>query len=130
MGMWGPSDAHNPLSCAHYRCDAGIFPLYHVLVHKKIEAYYVHESVITTCGQVMNMITIDAHSRDVVEGMVAAGAASPDSFQWKCQLRSVWDADLGDCRIRICDANFPYGYSHPIYSASVMPIHASVEVGL
>jgi dynein heavy chain len=64
------------------------------------------------CAQVMNMITIDAHSRDVVEGMVAAGASSPDSFQWKCQLRSVWDAELGDCRIRICDANFPYGYEH------------------
>jgi len=32
-----------------------------------------------------------------------------DCFQWMCQLRSYWDSTVNDCRIRICDATFPYG---------------------
>jgi hypothetical protein len=46
----------------------------------------------------MNMITIDAHSRDMVANIVDAGEARPDCFLWMCQLRSYWDAALGDCR--------------------------------
>jgi hypothetical protein len=44
------------------------------------------------------MITIDAHSRDMVANIVDAGEAAADCFQWMCQLRSYWDAKLGDCR--------------------------------
>ncbi|KAK9817742.1 hypothetical protein WJX72_001478 [[Myrmecia] bisecta] len=62
--------------------------------------------------KVMNMITIDAHSRDMVEAIVESGAQKADCFQWKCQLRSYWDSEINDCRIRICDANFPYGYEY------------------
>lgn len=58
--------------------------------------------------KVMNMITIDAHSRDIVASLVDGGGASPDCFLWMCQLRSYWDAAISDCRIRICDASFPY----------------------
>jgi dynein heavy chain len=46
----------------------------------------------------MNMITIDAHSRDMVGNIVESGDTKADCFQWMCQLRSYWDADLGDCR--------------------------------
>ena len=28
------------------------------------------------------------------------------------QLRSYWDQSVQDCRIRICDAFFPYGYEY------------------
>lgn len=111
--------------------------------------------------KVMNMITIDAHSRDMVESIAESGIdrctrcfgmhlgvhhalrlswcfvllyytlytetlfgpvraccmCSPgqdvscraDCFQWMCQLRSYWDSTVNDCRIRICDATFPYG---------------------
>eukprot|EP00891_Asterochloris_glomerata_P001316 jgi/Astpho2/1316/Aster-06188 len=62
--------------------------------------------------KVMNMITIDAHSRDMVESIVESGADRADCFQWMCQLRSYWDASVSDCRIRICDASFPYGYEY------------------
>lgn len=48
--------------------------------------------------KVMNMITIDAHSRDMVANIVEAGEARADCFLWMCQLRSTWDAKLGDCR--------------------------------
>jgi dynein heavy chain len=58
------------------------------------------------------MITIDAHSRDMVQGIVEAGADAEDCFQWVCQLRSYWDPTIADCRIKICDASFPYGYEY------------------
>lgn len=62
--------------------------------------------------KVMNMITIDAHSRDIVANMVKEGTPSDDSFLWMCQLRSYWDSSISDCRIKICDATFPYGYEY------------------
>lgn len=46
----------------------------------------------------MNMITIDAHSRDMVANIADAGEVDADCFLWMCQLRSYWDAKLGDCR--------------------------------
>jgi dynein heavy chain, axonemal len=58
------------------------------------------------------MITIDAHSRDMVQGVMEAGADNADCFQWVCQLRSYWDPVISDCRIKICDASFPYGYEY------------------
>jgi dynein heavy chain len=62
--------------------------------------------------KVMNMITIDAHSRDIVANIVEGGCDKQDCFLWMCQLRSYWDASINDCRIRICDASFPYGYEY------------------
>lgn len=58
------------------------------------------------------MITIDAHSRDIVANMVKEGTPNDNSFLWMCQLRSYWDSSISDCRIRICDATFPYGYEY------------------
>jgi dynein heavy chain len=62
--------------------------------------------------KVMNMITIDAHSRDIVGNIVEGGSDKQDCFLWMCQLRSYWDSSINDCRIRICDASFPYGYEY------------------
>jgi hypothetical protein len=62
--------------------------------------------------KVMNMITIDAHSRDMIEQIVDSGSSDVESFQWVCQLRTYWDKNIDDCRIRVCDASFPYGYEY------------------
>ena len=62
--------------------------------------------------KVMNMITIDAHSRDMIEQIADSGSDDVESFQWVCQLRTYWDKSVDDCRIRICDASFPYGYEY------------------
>jgi len=62
--------------------------------------------------KVMNMITIDAHSRDIVGKMVEEGCDRTDAFLWTIQLRTYWDKAVEDCRIRICDAFFPYGYEY------------------
>lgn len=58
------------------------------------------------------MITIDAHSRDIVANMVKEGTPDSNSFLWMCQLRSYWDSSISDCRIKICDATFGYGYEY------------------
>ena len=60
----------------------------------------------------MNMITMDAHARDMNANLVAQGTARPDEFAWQSQLRSYWEQDVKDCRIKICDASFPYGYEY------------------
>lgn len=62
--------------------------------------------------KIMNMITIDTHSRDMVLDIAQSGATESNCFQWVSQLRSYWDRDITDCRIRICDASFPYGYEY------------------
>ena len=62
--------------------------------------------------KVMNMITIDAHSRDMVIGLIEQGETSKKCFKWMSQLRTYWDSDIDDSVIRICDASFPYGYEY------------------
>ena len=39
----------------------------------------------------MNMITIDAHSRDIVQQIADSGTADRDCFAWQSQLRTYWD---------------------------------------
>ena len=62
--------------------------------------------------KIMNMITIDAHSRDMVISIVENGENSKKCFKWMSQLRTYWDADIDDSVIKICDAFFPYGYEY------------------
>ena len=40
------------------------------------------------------MITIDAHSRDMVANIVEQGATDPSCFAWQSQLRSYWDRSV------------------------------------
>lgn len=44
--------------------------------------------------------------------IVETGNDDVECFQWVCQLRTYWDKSIEDCRIRICDASFPYGYEY------------------
>merc|ERR1712078_40110 len=60
----------------------------------------------------MNMITIDAHNRDITLSLVEKKTDKLSSFDWACQLRGYWDNTIGDCRLKICDASFPYGYEY------------------
>ena len=62
--------------------------------------------------KIMNMITIDAHSRDMVIGVIENGETDKSCFKWMSQLRTYWDSDIDDSVIRICDASFPYGYEY------------------
>ena len=62
--------------------------------------------------KIMNMITIDAHSRDMVIGLIDNNEVRKGCFKWMSQLRTYWDTDIDDAVIRICDASFPYGYEY------------------
>ncbi len=75
------------------------------------------------------MITIDAHSRDMVQGVVESKADKVDCFQWVCQLRSYWDSTINDCRIKICDASFPYGYEYLGNGARLVRACCAAHVG-
>jgi dynein heavy chain, axonemal len=44
--------------------------------------------------------------------IVETGNEDVECFQWVCQLRTYWEKSIDDCRTRICDASFPYGYEY------------------
>jgi len=46
--------------------------------------------------KIMCMITMDAHSRDIIDKLNNAGVTSGDDFQWQSQLKAYWDADKKD----------------------------------
>lgn len=48
----------------------------------------------------------------MIEQVAETGSDDVESFQWVCQLRTYWDKSIDDCRVRICDASFPYGYEY------------------
>lgn len=62
--------------------------------------------------KVMCMITMDTHSRDIIEILVKEGVKSQDEFQWQAQLKAYWDEEAQDCRLKITDAQFWYGYEY------------------
>jgi len=59
----------------------------------------------------VHLITIDVHSRDIVQAMVDEKTDAVDAFTWQSQLRYYWDEKRGS-EIRICDAEFPNGYEY------------------
>jgi dynein heavy chain len=59
----------------------------------------------------VHLITIDVHSRDVVQTLVDEKTDAVDSFTWQSQLRYYWDEKKGS-EIRICDAEFINGYEY------------------
>lgn len=43
--------------------------------------------------KVINIITIDVHSRDVVDGFVKFKVSEAESFPWQSQLKFEWSSD-------------------------------------
>jgi dynein heavy chain len=79
--------------------------------------------------RVMVCITMDAHSRDIVQGMVRDDVHEVSHFQWHSQLKHKWRippptasfrsrdthlrGDYGErAEIAICDAILPYDYEY------------------
>ena len=79
--------------------------------------------------RIMVCITMDAHSRDIVEKMIRNKVDSMDSFMWQSQLKHKYRAPLSHARyqdrdpqlrgpnkeraeIAICDAILPYDYEY------------------
>jgi len=47
-------------------------------------------------NKIINIITIDVHSRDVVEKFVINKVQEPESFAWLSQLKFYWESQQGD----------------------------------
>jgi len=58
--------------------------------------------------KIITLITIDVHSRDVVQGLIEQRVENPTQFQWLSQLRYFWQDR--NCIMRVCDAEFLYSF--------------------
>jgi dynein heavy chain len=50
--------------------------------------------------KIINIITIDVHSRDVVEKFVIQKVQEPESFNWLSQLKFYWEGKETDMASR------------------------------
>ena len=62
--------------------------------------------------KIMCLITTDAHSRDIIDKLVVEKVTQYDEFQWQSQLKSYYDPNKEDFRLKIADAEFWYGYEY------------------
>lgn len=66
--------------------------------------------------KIMCLITLDTHSRDIIEKLDAENVKKADAFQWQSQLKFYWVDNprdkAKDCQIRIADASFWYSYEY------------------
>ena len=58
------------------------------------------------------MITIDTHSRDIIDKLYEEKVKTADEFQWQSQLKAYWDTGKNDVQFKITDASFWYGYEY------------------
>ena len=62
--------------------------------------------------KIMAMITMDAHSRDIIDKLKIEKVMREDEFQWQSQLKVYWIEEKKDFQLRIADAAFWYGYEY------------------
>lgn len=62
--------------------------------------------------KVMCLITLDAHSRDVVIRLIEEHVRKMDEFQWQSQLKFYWNAQINNAQIRVADSCFNYNYEY------------------
>ena len=62
--------------------------------------------------KIMCLITMDAHSRDIIDKMVKLNVTRQDDFNWQTQLKGQYDSGMNQFVFRICDACLDYGYEY------------------
>ena len=60
--------------------------------------------------KIISLITMDVHSRDVVDRLVAQKTEGPNAFAWQQQLRFEWEQPSMDVNVKICDFSCKYFY--------------------
>ncbi|KAG1696565.1 hypothetical protein DVH05_018258 [Phytophthora capsici] len=60
----------------------------------------------------MCMITMDAHSRDIVQKLLHEEITTPSSFLWQSQLKQRRSDHQNHNYLEICDATFDYGFEY------------------
>ncbi|CAG9772859.1 unnamed protein product [Ceutorhynchus assimilis] len=58
------------------------------------------------------LITIEIHSRDVIDRLYKANCRDTNAFEWFSQLRFYWDRESDDCIVKQTNTNFCYGYEY------------------
>ncbi len=66
--------------------------------------------------KIMCLITLDTHSRDILEKFDVENVKKADAFQWQSQLKFYWSTNpetkQKDSFIKIADASFWYSYEY------------------
>ncbi|XP_036369342.1 dynein heavy chain 2, axonemal-like [Octopus sinensis] len=62
--------------------------------------------------KLVSLITIEVHSRDIIEKLLKSGCNDANAFEWISQLRLYWDKELNDCIVRQTNTQFLYGYEY------------------
>lgn len=62
--------------------------------------------------QVVALITIEVHARDVIEKLGKSGCSSVNDFEWVSQLRFYWDREQAGCVVKQVLSVFNYGYEY------------------
>ena len=62
--------------------------------------------------KIMCLITIDAHSRDIIDKLDVEKCTSSDDFQWQAHLKVYFSTEKSDFYFRIADAMLWYGYEY------------------
>ena len=62
----------------------------------------------------MCLITLDTHSRDIIDKLDTENVKKADAFQWQSQLKFYWSdhGSFKDGLIKIADAQFWYSYEY------------------
>jgi dynein heavy chain len=60
--------------------------------------------------KIISLITMDVHSRDVIEKFVTNKTEGPAAFAWQQQLKFYWEQSTLDVNVRICDFSCKYFY--------------------
>ena len=62
--------------------------------------------------KLMCLITMDAHSRDMIREMRDGGCSNKEHFLWQKQLKGLYNSEIDDFQFRIADACLGYGYEY------------------
>ena len=63
--------------------------------------------------KVVNIITVEVHSRDVIDRMAKSGCASVNDFEWLLQLRFYWEEGSSQrCVVKQTNTQTLYGYEY------------------
>jgi len=60
--------------------------------------------------KIISLITMDVHSRDVIDRLVQQKTEGPAAFAWQQQLRFEWEQPSLDVNVKICDFQCKYFY--------------------
>lgn len=60
--------------------------------------------------KIISIITMDVHSRDVVDRLISQKVEGPNAFAWQQQLRFEWEQPTLDVNVKICDFSCKYFY--------------------